>query len=338
MRTIISHAQHILQSGGDFCLATILRTWGSAPRKAGAHMLITQQEIMGSVSGGCVENDVALQANALLLDGGMRILHYGVSDDAAWTVGLSCGGEIDILLETFYSRSEEDKRYWDSIAASIENESGAVIIHPLTDQISRTVFQPGMINSNSDITQLADQVYMQRAHKHAEVAGSPVFIEVVPPRHVLLIFGAAHLAVEVVKLARQFEFYTIVIDPRAFFTEGTTFDTQPDKLISAWPAEVLRDMPLTPFTYAITLSHDPKIDDQALQILLKSPVAYIGALGSKKTHARRIDRLQSAGFGEVEIGRIHAPVGIDIRAQSASEIALSIVAELVSEKNKYVRQ
>jgi xanthine dehydrogenase accessory factor len=158
----------------------------------------------------------------------------------------------------------------------------------------------------------------------------------VAPRHKLLIFGAAHIASELVKLAKPFGFEVIVIDPREFFTENHLFTEAPDRLEVAWPAEVLNDIPLTPFTYAVILSHDPKIDDQALEILLKSQVAYIGALGSRKTHAKRLERLRIAGFDDVMLERIKSPVGVDIKAQSAQEIALSIVAELIQEKNRFI--
>ncbi|HLF65793.1 MAG TPA: XdhC family protein [Saprospiraceae bacterium] len=337
MKTIYQQAITCLKGGNPFVLATVIRTWGSAPRKAGSHMLITHDKILGSVSGGCVESDVFRNANAIINQEGSKLIHYGVSDEDAWQVGLSCGGEIDVLLEVYSSGNESEHKYWTAIRSAIENDSGAVVFHNLGDDNSqRRAVQPAHHWDNDQAGEIAKNAFERRMHQIAEIEGTEYFIEVVPPRQKLLIFGAAHMTAELVKLARQFDFETIVIDPRSFFMDSTKIPDQPDKFIHAWPAEVLHEIPLTPYTYAVTLSHDPKIDDQALVQLLRSQVAYIGALGSKKTHAKRIARLQAAGFTEEEIQRIHAPVGIDIRAQSAQEIALSILADLIREKNKFI--
>jgi xanthine dehydrogenase accessory factor len=333
MRNILSDAISCLENGDRFVLATVIKTWGSAPRKAGSHMLITRDSMSGSVSGGCVENDVFRMANEIIDTDQNKLIQYDVSDETAWQVGLSCGGNIEILLETF---SPEDIRYWHTIRTAIESNSGAVAIHALNEGKQQKHILLSERWSNDIFNLVAQQTFNQRANQISEIDGHAYFLEVIPPKHQLLIFGAAHLSAELVKLAKQFDFETIVIDPRGFFTEGTVFPEQPDTLHVAWPAEILPEIQLTPYTYAVTLSHDPKIDDQAFEILLRSEVAYIGALGSKKTHAKRIERLQAAGFTEEEIQRIHAPVGIDIRAQSAQEIALSILADLIKEKNKYL--
>lgn len=336
MKSIYKHALASLEEGTPFVLATVIRTWGSAPRKPGSHMLITDDTMMGSVSGGCVENDVFKQAKMLLGKGKTRMLHYGVSDDDAWQVGLSCGGEIDVLMEVFSPEEDSDRMYWNTIRAAVEGDSGAVIIHALADDSTgMLVLQPGEWGSD-EVGKLSQLAFGRRAHTTANIGDKEFFIEVVHQRHNLLIFGAGHLTVELVELASQFDFETTLIDPRRSIIDNIRFPKKPDHLLNAWPAEVLHEIPLTPYTYAVTLSHDPKIDDQALEILLRSDVAYIGALGSKKTHAKRVSRLEAKGFTSEEIHRIHAPVGVDIRAQSAQEIALSIIADLIREKNKNV--
>ncbi|MEM1121104.1 MAG: XdhC family protein, partial [Bacteroidota bacterium] len=149
----------------------------------------------------------------------------------------------------------------------------------------------------------------------------------------LLIIGAAHITVDLVTLGKMYGFETIVIDPRGIFTNKTQFTTPPDQLYEKYPAEVLPDYDLDAHTYAVVLSHDPKIDDNALHILLKSDVAYIGALGSRKTQAKRVARLQEAGFDDATIAKIHSPVGLAIKAKTPKEIALSIMAELILTKN-----
>jgi len=149
----------------------------------------------------------------------------------------------------------------------------------------------------------------------------------------ILIFGAAHIAVELVRLARMFDFEAIVIDPRKTFAERTQFTDAPDQMLIDWPAEVLPQFTLDHFTYAVLLTHDPKIDDQALDILLNSEIGYIGAIGSKRTNAKREARLRTAGYDDAAIARSHAPIGLNIGAKGAKEIALSIMAEIVKVKN-----
>ena len=162
------------------------------------------------------------------------------------------------------------------------------------------------------------------------------FAQVFPRKSQLLIIGAAHITVDLVALGKMFGFETIVIDPRGIFTNKTQFGIPPDHIYEKYPAEVLPDYLLDPYTYAVVLSHDPKIDDNALHILLKSDVGYIGALGSKKTQAKRVARLEKAGFSAEEIGRIHAPIGVNIKAKTPKEIALSIMGEIVLAKNEYL--
>jgi xanthine dehydrogenase accessory factor len=336
MKTIYIEAQTNLLTRTPFAVATVIETWGSAPRKAGAHMLISEGKIIGSVSGGCVENDMYQKALDVIATGESAMVSYGVSDEDAWNVGLSCGGKLLVFIEAFSPESKSDQVFWKQIQQSIDSDTGCVVAWELRDIAEfRDVLLP-LSWEHPGLGELAEQAFYRRAHQLTDLDGKLYFLEVVAPRHKLLIFGAAHIASELVKLAKPFGFEVIVIDPREFFTENHLFTEAPDRLEVAWPAEVLNDIPLTPFTYAVILSHDPKIDDQALEILLKSQVAYIGALGSRKTHAKRLERLRIAGFDDVMLERIKSPVGVDIKAQSAQEIALSIVAELIQEKNRFI--
>ena len=152
----------------------------------------------------------------------------------------------------------------------------------------------------------------------------------------MIIIGAAHITADLVQLAHQFDFETIVIDPRATFAKNTTFAVKPDQIIEKYPSEVLKDFPLDANTYAVILSHDPKIDDDALQILLRKKVAYIGALGSKKNHEKRSQRLLEKGFTPDDIARIDAPIGLDIKASGAKEIAFSIMGAVIKAKNSFL--
>lgn len=148
--------------------------------------------------------------------------------------------------------------------------------------------------------------------------------------------GAAHITVDLVQLAKLYGFETIVIDPRGAFSGNMQFPVKPDVILEKYPSEVLEDLKPDVYTYAVILSHDPKIDDNALEILLRSKVAYIGALGSRKTHEKRARRLKQKGFTDGEIARIEAPIGMDINAQGAREIALSIMGSIIKVKNTYL--
>ncbi|MDX1409881.1 MAG: XdhC family protein [Saprospiraceae bacterium] len=312
-------------------------SWGSAPRRTGAHMAIHENGTMvGSVSGGCVEGDVVRHAQECLQSGENKVLDYHVTDEQAWDVGLTCGGRVRILLEPFFAGASPDAshNFWRNVSDAVEEERGIVIAH----HVSMPGGAPSVVafDDDSELGGLAYETYAHRRHLLTEVDGREILLEIVPPNSRLIIIGAAHVTVDLVHFARQLNFQTIVIDPRGVFAEQTSFRTSPDRLINAWPETALRDIPLDPFTYAVTLSHQPRIDDQALQILLRSEVAYIGALGSRKSHAKRTARLSEAGFEDQEIARIHAPVGVDIHAASAREIALSIIAEIIKVKNQYV--
>ena len=182
----------------------------------------------------------------------------------------------------------------------------------------------------------ARRAYSERKSQIIEIGEDKWFAQVFPSKDRLIIVGAAHITVDLVHLAQYFGFETVVIDPRGIFADKTQFSIPPDRLVNDWPADVLPSYTLDEYTFAVLLTHDPKIDDQALEILLKEKIAYIGALGSKKTHEKRVKRLTEKGFLEEQIATIHAPIGVDINAKSAREIALSIMAELIKVRNKFL--
>ena len=297
----------------------------------------SDMEMIGSVSGGCVEGAVVKKAMEVLDTGKPKHLSFGVADEDAWAVGLSCGGKMQVLLEPFIAFTDEP--IWTALHQAIEENKGAVLVSKVNDEQSEhlLVYPDGkMIGpENTQLAELALTAYRERRNQLVEVDGNSYFIQVFPRKNQMLIVGAAHITVDLVHFANQFGFETIVIDPRGIFANKTQFSSPPEQLIADWPAEVMDQFTFDPYTYAVILSHDPKIDDQALHHLLRSDVAYIGALGSKRTHAKRVARLEKAGYNEGEIARIHAPIGADIKAKSPKEIALSIIAEIIKVKNNY---
>ncbi len=312
-----------------FALARVLETWGSSPRPVGAAVIISEQgELAGSVSGGCVEGAVVKEAKHVIGTGGFKVLDYGVTDDEAWNVGLSCGGRIKLLLQDITTSNSILQQLTLDGSVFVTDFSGAKLIE--------CVLSGGRVQGDTvpELVQVkAKELLSARRSQVIEEVDKKYFIHVFPRKSQLLIIGAAHITADLVHLASSFDFETVVIDPRGAFTNKTQFITRPDRIFESYPSEVMGDFLLDQNTFAVVLSHDPKIDDNALHILLKTKVAYIGALGSRKTHERRTARLRQAGFSEEEIGRIESPVGVDIHAIGAKEIALSIMGSLIRVRN-----
>jgi xanthine dehydrogenase accessory factor len=321
-----------LSTGKHFAIAKVIGTWGSSPRPVGSVLLVSEDmDMAGSVSGGCVENAVVKEAIKVLTTGVPKQLHYGISDDDAWEVGLMCGGTLDVLVEPF-PESDLQKE----IMTALRENTGGVLLSKLDVDTPKQQFIPAdQINESQQLTinNFTISAWRERKSQIVETADGRWFLHVLPRKNKILIFGAAHIAVELVRLARMFDFEAIVIDPRKTFAERTQFTEAPDQMLIDWPAEVLPQFTLDHFTYAVLLTHDPKIDDQALDILLNSEIGYIGAIGSKRTNAKRETRLRAAGYDDAAIARIHAPIGLNIGSKGAKEIALSIMAEIVKVKN-----
>lgn len=317
-------------------IATVIKTWGASPRPVGSNMIISEDKDMaGSVSGGCVEGEVIKAAQKVIEQNQGQLLSFGISHEEAWEVGLSCGGQMEVYLEPFQNFIQS--KSWKSLSNYNEDENGLVLIQSIDQgETEVKVLDPTIELNPDNLFRAAISAYQERKSQVIELNEQRYFIQVFPPKHRLLIIGAAHITADLIQLAKHYHFETIVIDPRGIFTNKTHFPVQPNQLIEKYPEEVLDQFNLDAFTYAVILSHDPKIDDNALHVLLKSDIGYIGALGSRKTHAKRISRLNAAGFSESDIAMIHAPIGVDIKAKSPAEIALSIMGELIKIKNEYL--
>ena len=311
-------------------LARVVKTWRSSPRPAGSSLLVNEiGEMMGSVSGGCVEKSVVSKALQVISTGKPELVKYGVADKDAWEVGLSCGGALSVYISPFFSGGD-----WDIIKTCQKENKGLVVLTKLDEEGQNLFLYPEIENSLSrELNKAARQFYVKNENGIIEDQGVTYFCHAFPPLNKMILIGSVHITVEMIELAKKFGFETIVIDPRNTFTKKTTYEVKPDQLIAKWPQEVLNDFALDHSTYAVILSHDPKIDDEALKILLKSGVRYVGALGSKRTHAKRVARLQEYGFNEDDISKIHAPIGVPINALLPKEIALSVMAEVINAKN-----
>jgi xanthine dehydrogenase accessory factor len=288
--------------------------------------------IAGSVSGGCVEGAVIETATEILETGQAQLLHFGVADETAWDVGLACGGSIDVLVERLdmpsyelVHRLRESRR--SGTIVTVVRGSGELVGKKLI------IDEAGATGGNLP-AELVDTVHaMTAAISESKMisldAETDIFVDVLRPSPTLVAVGGVDIAIALTGLADVLGYHTVVVDPRRAFGSDTRFP-HVDQLIQAWPKAAFTELTLTPDTAVALLTHDPKIDDPALEILLASDVFYIGALGSRKTHTRRLERLAKMGCSEAQIDRIFAPIGLDIGAANPQEIALSIMAEIVA--------
>jgi xanthine dehydrogenase accessory factor len=306
-------------------LATVTRTWGSAPRPAGSQMAVREDgAFTGSVSGGCVEGAVIGEAQAALSDGKVRNLKFGVSDNDAWAVGLACGGTIEVHVAPILG--PEQQAIVTELERAREQDRAAVLATDLASGENRIVYpQAGAAGG------LAAAAALQARRDQSatvEVDGKSWFLTVFNPALDLAIIGAVHIAQPLARIAALADYAVRIIDPRTAFASPERFPGV--TLVHEWPEAALASHPLGPRAAIVALTHDPKFDDPALAAALKSPAFYIGALGSRTTHARRLDRLRAEGFSDAELGRIHGPIGLDIGARSPAEIALAILGEMTA--------
>ena len=299
------------REGRKAALATVVQTWGSAPRRVGSQLVISEDgAIEGSVSGGCVEGDVVLEAFEAIADGKPRMLEYGISDGDAFAVGLACGGTIRVMVEPIGPVLPVHVLE-DLVAARAAREKVAVV-SPEGDgprQLVRDGFETRFRMDRSGF----------------EDDGSFVTIHNPPLR--MIIVGAVHIAQALVPMARLAGFDPLLVEPRPAFGSAERFPGE--AILDDWPDEGVRALGLDGRTALVLLTHDPKLDDPALIEALRSEVFYVGALGSTRTHGKRVERLKEAGFTDAELGKIHGPVGLDIGAASPAEIAVSILAEVL---------
>lgn len=305
-------AWHIAGQGA--VLATVVETWGSAPRQAGAQLAISGEgALAGSVSGGCVEGAVVAEAMEALEDGRSRLLTYGVSNDEAFAVGLACGGTIRILVEPVGTALSVDMLEALCADRAARRSVGYLVNCQSWDRalVEDTPDGPYRDRFVSDRSGFVDDDRFLAVHN-------------APLR--MIVVGAVHIAQSLVEMARLAGYDVTLVDPREAFASEARFPGT--KISHDWPDEVLAELVPDRRTAVVTLTHDPKIDDPAIIAALGSEAFYLGSLGSKRTHAKRVDRLKAAGFDDAQISKIHAPVGLDIGAKSPAEIAISVMAEV----------
>ena len=355
MQMLIKSIDKWLEFGERVALVTVVKTWGSSPRRLGAKMAVNSSGFMaGSVSGGCVESAVVQECLQALQDGKNKLIHYGISDEKAWNVGLACGGEIDVFIRPL--KTDLYLQLKQGIERRVSCAYGTVINGPARfigeefviaeDHISDfNLIGPLNILKQAAYNALNEKKILRGVYKLDRLDNNSkkfeqitdefldVFVDIITPQPTLIIVGGVHIAISLIEFAKSSGFHTILIDHRRGFANKDRFP-EVDRILSDWPQNAFDDVQLDPMTAVAVLSHDPKIDDPALERVLKSSVFYIGALGSKNTQEKRQKRLLEAGFNKEQIVRIHGPIGLDLGSTTPEEIALGIMAEIILEKNK----
>ena len=346
MREIITELLEAFNSEGA-AMATVVQTWRSAPRPAGASMLVTASgEAVGSVSGGCVEGALFEVGTEVLSDGQPRFEHYGVSDNDAFAVGLTCGG----ILEVFVEQVNQDT--WPElpdIAARIERGDPVgiatiikgphfvgrhLVITPEsatgslgTDRLNDTVREDARGMLAAGLTGTIE--YGPAGERLGE--GLSVFVASFAPPAQMFVFGAIDFSAALVRAAKMLGYTVTVCDARPVFATAKRFP-EADHVVVDWPHRWLERQEVDQRTVIAVLTHDPKFDVPALTVALATKAGYIGAMGSRRTHEDRVTRLREAGVSDVELARIHSPIGVDIGARTPEETAISICAEIVQHR------
>jgi len=317
--------------------AVVIQVWGSAPRPEGASLLATEDgRIAGSVSGGCVETAAAEEIQAAIRRGTPKRVGWGVTHERAWEMGLSCGGQIEVFVEPSVSPEVLDaaRRDSGSVVATVIGGAAPLGAELLVneDGTRRRVGElpPALVDPVADAALAALARLESRVVTLETSAGAvELFLEVFPRRPTLLVFGGVHIAMALTRMAKPLGFRTVVADGREAFLTRERFPDA-DELMLGWPEEVFQRVGLDQATCVCLLTHDPKFDEPAIQLALRSPACYVGAIGSRKTQKLRREQLAAAGFSEADIARLRGPIGLDIGGRTPEEIALAILAEITA--------
>jgi xanthine dehydrogenase accessory factor len=315
----IEVAREWLDEYGRITLGTVISTWGSAPVPVGGQLVVAPDErFEGSVSGGCIEIDVIAEAPEVMATGRLKVLEFGVADEVAWRSGLSCGGTLKILLE---SLNLTDAAYLDAVlAARRSRRTLGVATYLATGERQ-------ILESFSVREALLAEAFRSGESRVVDMADGQVFLHVLHPTVRIIAVGATHVGQVLVDLARRIGYEVVIADPRTVFATEERLSGTP--VLMEWPDNPFTALGLDGRTAVVALTHAAHLDDEALTQALRSNCLYIGALGSKKTHAKRLERLREQGISNEDLARIRAPVGLSIGAKGPAEIAVSILADII---------
>jgi xanthine dehydrogenase accessory factor len=305
----------------------------SAPRPPGAKMAVAANgDVHGAVSGGCVEGSVVQAADEVLAGGPPRLLHFGIADEEAWDVGLPCGGEIDVWVAAHHGPAAL------GLAELVRAEGRGAVVTRMDDGRTLLVRADGARSGSlgdealdaAAVAAAEELMWAERSEKREGPSGEPLFVDVTFPAPRLIVIGAIDFAAQLCTIARSCGWRPYVVDPRSRFATATRFPDA-EEVIAAWPGDAFTHLGgIDRATSIAVLTHDPKLDDAALEVALRSDASYVGAMGSRRAQARRRERLLARGVTDAELDRLAAPIGLDVGALTPEETALSIMAEVVA--------
>jgi xanthine dehydrogenase accessory factor len=346
VRDILDSITRWWESGETFGLATVVRTFSSAPREPGAAMAVSAEgEAVGSVSGGCVEGAVYELAREVNSTGRPALQRYGISDDDAFAVGLTCGGIIDIFVEpASRERFAELGAVAGAVREGIPVAIATIIEGPGDIGARRVIWEDGRTTGTLGAGDRLDEAVDDDARgmlaqgltavrrygpdgerRRDELA---VFVQSFAPAPLMLVFGAIDFAAAVARAGKFLGYRVTVCDARPVFATKSRFPDA-DEVITDWPHRYLAGTTTDARTVICVLTHDPKFDVPLLEVALRVPAAYIGAMGSRRTHEDRLERLRQVGMTEAELARLRSPIGLDLGARTPEETAIAIAAELI---------
>ena len=349
MREILGELMGAYERHEPCAMATVVRTWRSAPRPAGASMIVTSGgEAIGSVSGGCVEGALYDLGQEVLADGTPKFETYGVSDDDAFSVGLTCGGILDVFVERV------DETTWPElpgIVRSVEAEEpvavAVVVAAPEGGPIGRhLVVRPDGVEGSLGTERLDETVsadargllasgttgFLRYGPEGERLGdGLEIFVSSMAPPPRMYIFGAIDFSAALCRVGKVLGFRVTVCDAREIFATPRRFPDA-DEVVVDWPHRWLAGQPVDRRTAICVLTHDPKFDVPALEVALRTEAGYVGAMGSRRTHEDRLRRLKEAGMTDEELARLHSPIGLDLGARTPEETAISIAAEIIQDR------
>ena len=335
MREIWPQLKPWLEGQHPFALATVVGAARPSPRGVGSVMAVNHlgNEFIGSVSAGCVEIEVIEAARASMANGTTHHAEYGGEHGFPWEVSMTCGGKVKIRVDPV----DQDPDFRQSLVKVLSSERAAMHVtgpnfELLLNDGGEVLFEKGEVRVNL-INEAMDWLKKGLPTAESEHSGGAILFRHIEKPARFFIIGAVHISIHLVGLAKSCGFETIVIDPREVYVQVERFPTPPDRFIHGWPGQVFAEMEINSKDCVAVITHDPKIDDDALLALLKTPCGYLGALGSRKNHDARVRRL-SKKIPDADLSRLHGPIGLDIGSETPAEIAVSIMAEVIQKRGR----
>ena len=336
MKELLPDIERWREAGKKVAIATVVQAYGSAPRRPGAKMAIADDgEFVGSVSGGCVENDVVEHARQVLEEDHPRLVPYGISDEMAFNVGLACGGQIEVFIQPFGKAFPTEKPVAFAYVVDGPNQGDGLLAWEFGKHRG-SVGQGDAFDervARDAIALLRDGRSGQLRYDDAPEGPTKLFVDTYPAQPTVVIFGGVHIGVALSNLAKTVGgFRVVVVDARGAWATKDRFPAA-DEIHVMRADDYLKGHPLGHNTYVAVLSHDPKLDDPALFGALQSEARFVGAIGSPKTQRERRERLKAAGLTDEQLARLHGPIGLDIGAVSPEEIGVAILGQMIAAKN-----